>query len=192
MLILASVLYWHGKINLLTVFILAEERAMDIRVAKNSDDSKSASYIYANGWKAGYRGIFTDKLLNDIPNDFWVNAFNSNYATHRFEIAIISIDGQDVGAGKYGLSRDYNESDIGEITSIYFLQQAWGKGYSKVLMDFMIAKLREKGCKKIHLWVLKDNLRAQRFYEKYGFKKTGNEKSFCFKDENKIDIEYIV
>lgn len=163
---------------------------MDIRIAKNADDSKSASYIYATSWKSAYQGIFTEELLAGIPTDFWVASFDSIYDTQRFKIAIASVDGRDIGAGGFGLSRDYDEPDIGEITSIYFLPQAWSKGYSKELMDFMIANLNNIGCKKIHLWVLKDNSRAQRFYEKCGFIKTGKEKPVSFKGENKIDIEY--
>ena len=116
---------------------------MNIRIAKDENDSISASHIYAMSWKAGYKGIFPEKLLSDIPLDFWVNAFNSNYDTHRFEIAILNVNNEDVGAGGYGLSRDYDGFEIGEITSIYFLEKAWGKGYSKQLMDYMICNLKK-------------------------------------------------
>lgn len=163
---------------------------MNIRIAVDENDSKSASYIYAMSWKSGYKGIFSDALLNDLPLDFWVKYFNGNYQTHRFEIAIINDDEKDVGAGGYGLSRNYDDPCWGEITSIYFLEEVWGKGYSKTLMDFMINKLKETGCTKIHIWVLKDNIRAQRFYRKNGFKKTGNENTIEIKGESKIDVEY--
>lgn len=165
---------------------------MDIRVAQDENDSKSASLIYAMSWKAGYKGIFTEKLLSDIPIDFWVTTFNNNYNTHRFNIAIMSVNGEDIGAGGYGFSRDYNDLTVGEVTSIYFLENTWGKGYAKELMNFMINELSKKGCTKIHIWVLKENVRAQRFYEKFGFKKTGNEKNITFKGENKIDVEYVI
>lgn len=164
---------------------------MDIRIAKNEEDSKAASRIYAMGWKAGYKKIFSEELLTEIPFDFWVDRFNSNYDTHRFEIAIINAEGKDIGAGGYGFSRDYDDSETGEVTSIYFLETAWGKGYSKKLMDFMIGELKKIGCKKVNIWVLKDNIRAQRFYEKYGFKRTGNEREITFKGESKMNIEYL-
>ena len=165
---------------------------MNIRIAENKNDALSASSIYAMSWKAGYKGIFSDQLLWDIPLDFWLKYFESNYETRRFEIAILSVDGKDVGAGGYGLSRDYQDDTWGEITSIYFLPEAWGKTLSKHLFDFMITELRRAGCSKIHVWVLRDNLRAQRFYEKCGFCKTGNEKSISFKGEQKVDIEYAI
>lgn len=163
---------------------------MDIRIAQNENDSKVASHIYAMSWKIGYRGIFSDELLLNIPLDFWVNTFNSNYATKRFEIAILRTDNEDIGAGGYGFSRDYCNENYGEITSIYFLEKAWGKGYSRLLMEFMIDKLKFMGCEKVHIWVLKENIRAQRFYEKCGFRNSGKEKLVTFKGESKIDIEY--
>jgi len=165
---------------------------MEIRVAKDEKDSIAASFIYAMGWKSGYKGIFTEKLLANILLDNWVNLFNANLITKRSEIAILNVDGEDVGAGGYGLSRDYNDSEIGEITSIYFLEKAWGKGYAKNLMDFMTKQLRKKGYKRVNIWVLSENIRAQKFYEKYGFKRTGNEKSATIKGEGIINFEYII
>jgi len=163
---------------------------MFIKIAENENDSIAASRIYALSWKSGYKGIFSDELLDDIPLDFWVKAFNSNYETHRFQISVMNVDDEDIGAGGYGLSRDYDDSKIGEVTSIYFREHAWGKGYSKMLMDFMLDELRRKGCDKVHLWTVKDNIRAQRFYEKYGFIKTSKEKTITFRGETVIDIEY--
>jgi len=161
-----------------------------IRIAKNLDDATSASRIYATSWKNAYKDIFSDKLLEEITLDFWVEAFVSNYETHRYKVAILSFNGKDVGAGGYGFSRDYQDDEWGEITSIYFLPEVWGEGLSGQLLDFMINDLRELGYLKIHLWVLSDNLRAQRFYEKYGFCRTENERSISFKGVEKNEMEY--
>ena len=163
---------------------------MSIRIAINEFDSKSASYIYAMSWKSAYSGIFSDALLSGIPVNFWIDSFNGNFSTKRFNIAILSDDGEDIGAGGYGFSRDYSDKEWGEITSIYFLEKAWGKGYSKELMGFMVENLRNIGCNRIHVWVLDENTRAQHFYEKFGFKKTDKTRTVTFKGEAKIDVEY--
>ena len=163
---------------------------MGIRIATNTEDAVSASSIYAESWKVGYSGILSDKLLNSIPLDFWVTTFTDNFSSHRFEIAIMNENGFDIGAGGYGMSRDYEEKDVGEITSIYLRPEAWGNGYAKQLFDFMIKELCDIKCKKIHLWVIKENTRAQHFYKKCGFKKTGKEKLISFKGEEVTDIEY--
>lgn len=163
---------------------------MNIRIARNKSDLESASAIYALSWKSAYKDIFSDKLLREIPLDFWVEASN-NHNTNKMERCILNAEGEDIGAGGYGISRDYNGySELGEIASIYFLKKAWGKGYASILMQFMINELKNMGCTKIHLWVLEENKRAQRFYEKLGFTKTGKTKNFEFKGEKKITVEY--
>ena len=161
-----------------------------IRIAENKNDALSASRIYAISWKSAYKDIFSEKLLSEITFDFWVESFVSNFETHRYKVAILSFNGKDVGAGGYGFSRDYQNNEWGEITSIYFLPEVWGEGLSGQLLDFMVNDLRELGYLKIHLWVLSDNLRAQRFYEKCGFYRTGNERVISFKGEEKSEIEY--
>ncbi len=165
---------------------------MEIRIAKNNLDSKSASYIYAMSWKKAYKNIFSESLLNSIPADFWVKSFDDNYNTHRFEVAILKDKNSDLGACGYGLSRDYPEEKLGEITSIYFLEEAWGKGYAKQLLEFVINKLKDSKYKKIHIWVLEKNPRAQKCYEKVGFIKSGKSREIEFKDEKQIEIEYVL
>lgn len=81
---------------------------MDIRIAQNESDSKAASYIYAMSWKSGYKGIFTEELLEGISTDFWVNSFNRNYETHRFEVALMNVKGQDI----MGFERQFSSKEI--------------------------------------------------------------------------------
>lgn len=164
---------------------------MEIRIGKDEMDSISASYIYAMSWKKAFKGIFSDELLESIHNDFWVDVFNSNYKTKRFDTAIISKNGIDIGAGSFGYSRDYSDKKYGEITSIHLLEEYWGKGYAKPLLYFMIDKLKEKGCLKIHLWVVKENTRARKFYEKCGFIQNGKQKILEFKGAGVNELEYI-
>ena len=46
------------------------------------------------------------------------------------------------------------------------------------MMEYLMNKVKEKGFKKIYLWVFKDNSRARRFYEKLGFSMTKKKKMF--------------
>ncbi len=70
-------------------------------------------------------------------------------------------------------SRSSDFSDLGEIISIYLLPQYIGKGYGKPLLDAAVGGLEQSGFDDIFLWVLEDNLRARRFYEKAGFTPSG-------------------
>ena len=44
-----------------------------------------------------------------------------------------------------------------------------GRGVGKVLFQSVVAELMKMGYRNIYLWVLEENLRARRFYEKEGF-----------------------
>jgi Acetyltransferases len=123
-----------------------------------------------------------------ITSGFWVNSFDGNYISNRFKVAIIEQNNKDVGAGGFGLSRDYD--DWGEVTSIYLLPNAWGSGAAKMLMDFMVLQLQNQGFKNINLWVLSNNQRALRFYAKYGFVFTGNRRDISFGGETKTEDEF--
>jgi len=164
--------------------------SINIRIGQNESDSASASRIYATSWKTAYRGMLSDVLLDEIPMDFWTPYFNANYETGRFTLVILSADGIDIGAAAYGLSRDTDDTAIGEITSIYLIPEAWGKGYAAPLMECLLDGLRGLGCKKAHLWTLQGNRRAQKFYGKCGFAPSGAEKEITLKGECVIDTEY--
>ena len=162
---------------------------MEIRIANNQADAESASKIHALGWKSGYRGIFSDKLLDSIPLHFWTEHFNRTHETRQ--LALCRVDGEDIGAVTYGLSRDYPDKNAGEIWSFYFLEKTWGKGYAVPFMHFIVEQLQSKDCAVLYLWTLNDNIRAQRFYEKCYFRRTGNEKACTFQGETKMQIEFI-
>ena len=56
------------------------------------------------------------------------------------------------------------------------LKEYYGKGVGRALMDAGLQALKaDSSYKTIVLWVLKENRRAIRFYEKCGFRATGEE-----------------
>ncbi len=56
------------------------------RIAQNEKDAVSASRIYALSWKAGYRGILSERLLAGLPLDFWVSDIGDYSSPRRFEV----------------------------------------------------------------------------------------------------------
>ena len=166
------------------------ESPLRIRIASGESDLKSASAIYAKSWKEAYRSILKAQTLDRITDDFWIGFFHKNYKSKRFNIALVDYEGRDIAAGGFGGSRDYDDADRGEVTSIYLLPEVWGSGFGTSLMDFMVRQLQSQGYKKIHLWVLSDNVRAIRFYDKFGFIPSGNRKEIVFDGETKTEEEF--
>ncbi len=62
---------------------------------------------------------------------------------------------------------------FGEVHEIVLLPAARGKGLGSALLKKALEYLRKEGCSEVGLWVGEKNERALRFYEKFGFRKTG-------------------
>lgn len=60
-----------------------------------------------------------------------------------------------------------------ELKRLYVLKEFHGKGIAQLLMDFILNLAAEKKYELVWLGVWEHNIRAQRFYEKYGFLNSG-------------------
>ncbi len=104
----------------------------------------------------------------------------------------IAFDGQKpCGQFMFCKSRDKDLTGYAEIVSIYTLEEYWGKDVGKAMMEKALKEISNNGYEKVCLWVLKNNGRARRFYEKFGFFFDGTEKKSLFSSEI-IEVRYIL
>ncbi|MGI8696197.1 MAG: GNAT family N-acetyltransferase [Mycobacteriales bacterium] len=61
----------------------------------------------------------------------------------------------------------------GEVWAIYVLPECLSTGVGRALMDAGLTRLAEQQLDPVLLWVLRDNQRARRFYERAGFAADG-------------------
>lgn len=138
---------------------------MEIRYITPTDDRMAISTIYEESWKCAYKDIIPQDYLNSIPKGSW----SSNVNDQTWKTLICVDDGRMVGTSSFCESRFEQFHDWGEVISIYLLPDYMGKGYGKALMKSAVSELKMQGYEKIFLWVLEENVRARRFYEKIGF-----------------------
>ncbi len=62
-----------------------------------------------------------------------------------------------------------------ELYTLYVAPDHWSTGTGRALMDQVLTAVRAEGHPRIILWVLRDNHRARRFYERAGFRRRGRE-----------------
>ena len=87
------------------------------------------------------------------------------------------------GRFSFRLTAPYNEErreaaadeleNAGEVFAIYILSQYYGKGIGYRLMQTALSELADHS--KIAVWVLKENTKAIRFYERCGYRFDGRE-----------------
>lgn len=143
---------------------------MEIRHIKQDDDRFAISRIYEESWKFAYEDIIPKDYLESIPDGCWA----SNLDKEGLNTLVLVENGIFIGTSSYCKSRFSDYSNFGEIVSIYFLPQYIGKGYGKQLFSAVVRELEALGFCDIFLWVLEDNFRARKFYEKEGFEFSGN------------------
>lgn len=137
---------------------------MVIREMKQ-EDIPFVSRIYALSWKAAYRGIVLDHYLDSLSEGHWISCLSE-----QGRRALVLFDrGQYAGTVSYGAARDPEMAGFGELISIYLLPEYWSRGCGTQLLRAALAGLRGTGYEKAYLWVLQENRRARRFYERNGF-----------------------
>lgn len=138
---------------------------MDIRYINKEDDLSEISSIYEKSWKYAYKGIIPQDYLDSIPEGRWVKVLGRE----GLYSLVMTENGHLIGTASICRSRWEKFPDFGEIVSIYLLPEHIGKGYGKALFERCTAELRERGFERSLLWVLEENTRARRFYERNGF-----------------------
>ena len=145
------------------------ETPLEIRYVTASDDRAAISRIYEESWKSAYRGIIPQDYLDSIPQGQWAK----NVDIPCWHNMVCVEDGELVGTSAFCRSRFGRYPDSGEVISIYLLPEHMGKGYGRQLLEAVLGELRGMGFAEAFLWVLEENVRARRFYERNGFSCTG-------------------
>ncbi len=137
-----------------------------IKQMETDEEIRGKAYVHWACWHEAYAVIVSASYLEKLTLEKC-----EQMAFQWRENVLIAKDGERV-VGFAG----YGEADptAGELFALYVLKEYHGTGVAQALMQAASEKL--SAYPKIGLWVLKDNPRAIRFYEKCGFSATGEEK----------------
>ncbi|HSK40783.1 MAG TPA: GNAT family N-acetyltransferase [Arenibaculum sp.] len=140
-----------------------------IRRAMIGDD-RSIARVHVEGWRETYPGVVPDRVLNRLDVEdrrwFWRAALIERSGDRDFFVA--ESGGRVVGFGVCGEEQVGLEEFDGEFHALYVLRAGQGRGLGTRLMREMAAALAARGRTAATVWVLRDNWRARRFYEKLG------------------------
>ena len=161
--------------------------SMDVRKTNATDDFEAIGNIYASSWKFAYKGIVPQDYLDNLQGTRW----SSVLPTSPYDSFVVLENGVYIGTSSVCSSRDEKMSGWGEIASLYLLPEYFGKGYGKPLFECAVNSLRERGFDNVFLWVLEENVRAQRFYEKNGFNKAEDTMNMNIGGKDLIEVRYI-
>ena len=138
------------------------------------DDAGAVITVRIASWKAAYAAHLPDDAWADYDVDAATRRLAGSIEQAGLLVLVAERDGAVVGYTMSGAARDDDIADgTREIYAIYVHPDAWSTGTGRALMSATISAL---GDVPVVLWVLEDNHRAQRFYERAGYTADGARK----------------
>ncbi|GAA3260657.1 GNAT family N-acetyltransferase [Streptomyces lavendulae] len=144
--------------------------------------------IHAAAWEAAYAPFFAPDFAARAVEDRR-HRWHARVGGGAETVLLASVDGRPLALSFFAPSPD--RPGLAEIFSVYGHPDGWGSGVAAALMDATLARLREDGFARAHLWTLRGTPQSRRFYAKCGFTETGASRAHDFGDGNPLDqVEY--
>ncbi|MFG2180739.1 GNAT family N-acetyltransferase [Streptomyces abikoensis] len=166
-------------------------------------DADEVAEIRVRGWRTAYAGIVPRGYLDAMDPV-------ANAATHRERLAsgsepaadgaavdaVAEAAGAVVGWASFGYCRDADRPPgTGELYALYVRPDLIGTGVGRALWIAALEGLRgltgHEGARAV-LWVVKDNARARRFYERAGCRPDGAERSAEYAGTAVPEVRYVL
>jgi RimJ/RimL family protein N-acetyltransferase len=151
--------------------------AVDAQVREaQQEDADAIAAVHTRAWQVAYEHVFGAERLGAISVEERAERWQAILAERREREATFVVQHGDVvvGFASVGSSRDTDaRAADGELYGIYVTPTAWGTGAGRALLEASLEALRSSGFREATLWVLDDNPRARRVYEKTGWRIDG-------------------
>jgi ribosomal protein S18 acetylase RimI-like enzyme len=155
------------------------------------EDGQAVAAVRVASWRAAYRASVPQSYLESMPAnaEHWCAiAAGSQAGT---ELLVCEEEGDVVGFACFGAARPPHFDYSGELYAAYFLPQAIGKGFGMAMLRQAMERLSDMGHSDMMLWVMQDNARARRFYERAGGVAIANSRrSFVIDDRTIWELAY--
>ena len=144
--------------------------------------------VHVRTWQSAYEHVFGAERLATLDAEARRPRWEQLLRDDARSAFVAEQDGCVVGFVTVGESRDPGAD--GELMGIYAAPEAWGSGAGPELMAAGLEELRARGHRDAILWVLEDNPRARRFYEREGWTLDGAEKRDEFLGVEVAEVRY--
>lgn len=139
-----------------------------------------------------FTGTCTEADMESFLEEYFNELQMAKEVANAYDLYFFAeVDGKPVGYIRF--MEDYSAFPLMkqwkamELKRIYILKEYHGMGIAQKLMDFMMEYVLKNNYKAVWLGVWEHNLRAQKFYEKYGFVNSGHTHDFPIGDTPQTD-----
>ncbi len=122
--------------------------------------------VHVRSWQAAYRGLLPDDYLDQLHPEDRARAYDFASLDPLKPRTIVAVEEELIhGFATTAPSRDLDLANHGELCALYVDPEQWGRGTGKALVSASRGYLFELGFRHAFLWVLKGNIRGERFYQ---------------------------
>jgi ribosomal protein S18 acetylase RimI-like enzyme len=147
---------------------------VEIRRAR-LEDAAAIAAVHVRTWQSAYEHVFGAERLAGLDlaaREGLARQFATDPESDAF---VVEDEGRIVGFVATGPPEE--EGEERELYAIYVLPEAWGTEAGTGLMRAAVEAMRARHAADAILWVLDDNPRARRFYEREGWYADGSAES---------------
>ncbi|MEV6399421.1 GNAT family N-acetyltransferase [Streptomyces sp. NPDC051907] len=140
--------------------------------AMREADVPAVSAVRVTGWKAAYAGMVPQSYLDGMTVEADTEQRRGHFDQSQEGTAqLVAVDAHErvVGWACLGPSRGGETTTTGEVYALYVQPSLIGSGIGRALLEAVHADALAHGYESLLLWVLQDNTRARRFYERAGY-----------------------
>ena len=146
--------------------------------AASLGDAEAIARVHTHSWQLAYQGIlskdFLDGLQWETRVERWEKGLSDPRPNSNSVFVSTTVDGMVTGFASIGEVRDEDlmPQKFFELYAIYVAPEYWDLGVGKSLWNAALASV-PSGAGGVSLWVLTQNERGRRFYERSGFMPDG-------------------
>ncbi|UED87170.1 GNAT family N-acetyltransferase [Streptomyces profundus] len=138
-------------------------------------DAPAVADLRVAGWRTAYRGLMPAEFLAGLRPERFVRWLGTR-PTLDGHVVAQRPGGELLGwasSGPYRTDGDGDGHGDGELYALYVRPDAWGGGVGRALLAASRDRLAARGHRRVRLWVVVGNERAQRFYTAAGLPPDG-------------------
>ena len=147
---------------------------VEYRIA-TADDAAALAHLGARTFTHTFGHLYQPSDLEIFLQNHSPDNWRKELKDPAFEVRVAELVGALVGYVKLGPPHLPFEprGEAAELRQLYVVEEVKGQGVADELIRWVIERARGKRADFLYLSVFIDNLRARRFYEKYGFEPEG-------------------
>jgi ribosomal protein S18 acetylase RimI-like enzyme len=178
-----------------------------VRVREMTEsDIDAVAAVRVRGWQKAYAGLMPQTYLDGLSVDKDAERRREFFSRGLGDVVnLVAESGGDGGDGKDGgdgtgevvgwsCFGPYRDRDLppgdAELYALYVHPSLLGRGIGRALLAETRRRAAERGFPRLRLWVLEENRRARRFYERTGFVTDGGAVTYKVEGASVPEVRY--